>query len=70
MNECVSFMLLDIGNYYGGLSVQSDRVKHEWSIGDWTGEDWYEIPEYLYLALFRFYNEQEEREDSNDRNGI
>ena len=43
-----------IGNYYGGLTVKNENEKYYWSICDYNGEDWEEIPEYLYLALLSF----------------
>ena len=43
-----------IGNYYGGLSLKEDEGKFYWSIEDWSGEDWEEIPKYLYDALLKF----------------
>lgn len=44
----------NIGNYYGGLSVKRDEKGYWWSIEDYSGYDWEEIPEWLYLALVAF----------------
>lgn len=49
----------DIGNYYGGLGVTTVDGKHYWSIEDWSGCDWQEIPKYLYDALVKFKQESE-----------
>tara|TARA_R110000851_G_scaffold201429_1_gene352665 strand:- start:306 stop:491 length:186 start_codon:yes stop_codon:yes gene_type:complete len=45
-----------IGNYYGGLSVKSEGDKFFWSIEDYSGEDWQEITERLYMELLLFEN--------------
>jgi len=44
----------DIGNYYGGLSVKKEDGKFYWSIDNWDGQHWEEIPESLYLELIKF----------------
>ena len=44
----------EIGNYYGGLSVCVSDNKFYWSIEDWNGEGWDEIPESLYWALIEY----------------
>jgi len=44
-----------IGNYYGCLEVSRKDGKYFWSIEDWDGHDWEEIPEYLYNALIKYY---------------
>lgn len=46
-----------IGNYYGGLSVKEENGKFFWSIENYSGHDWEEIPESLYLKLMEFENE-------------
>lgn len=43
-----------IGNYYGGLSVKKDGNRMFWSIENYDGDRWEEIPEYLYRALLKF----------------
>lgn len=43
-----------IGNYYGGLSVKESDGKFYWSIEDYSGEIWEEIPESLYRELITF----------------
>jgi hypothetical protein len=44
----------DIGNYYGGLFVKQEGDKYYWSIEDWNGHGWQEIPQFLYDALLKF----------------
>ncbi len=53
----------DIGNYYGGLEVKAVDGKFFWSIEDWDGPLWEEIPKYLYDALIKFEGEREEGND-------
>jgi len=48
----------EIGNYYGGLFVRKNGNKFEWSIENYSGHDWQEIPEYLYEALIKFEKER------------
>ena len=43
-----------ITNYYGALNVKAEGDKFYWSIEDWDGHFWEEIPETLYRALLRF----------------
>ncbi len=50
----------DVGNYYGCLEVTSnDNGKYYWSIEDYDGHSWVEIPEYLYMALNQHEDERE-----------
>lgn len=44
----------NIVNYYGGLTVKKIKSKYKWSIEDWDGKRWEEIPKYLYDALIKF----------------
>jgi hypothetical protein len=46
----------DIGNHYGGLSVKKEDGKFYWSIEDYDGHDWLEIPEYLHMTLVHYEN--------------
>lgn len=43
-------------NHYGGLSVKEENGKYYWSIEDYSGHDWSEIPKYLYDTLLRYQN--------------
>ena len=43
-----------IGNYYGGLNIKKVGEQCYWSIEDWNGDDWEEIPQCLYDALVKF----------------
>ena len=48
----------DIGNYYGGLNIKESEGKFFWSIENYDGYDWEEIPEYLYQTLIKYKNER------------
>lgn len=53
--EVPPFDVGEIGNYYGGLRVKkSVSGQAFWSIENWDGEHWEEIPDYLYNALLKF----------------
>ena len=43
-----------VGNYYGCLKVKEDDGKYFWTIEDWDGDYWLEIPEQLYKALLPY----------------
>lgn len=44
----------NIGNYYGSLSVKEEDGKYFWSIENWNGHSWDEIPKSLYDELIRY----------------
>lgn len=46
-----------IGNYYGGLSIKMTRGVCHWSIENYDGEDWVEIPRYLFDAISQHLDE-------------
>ena len=46
-----------IGNHYGCLRFSEFEDKFYWSITDWYGDDWDDIPKYLYDALLKYHNE-------------
>ena len=48
----------NIGNYYGGLSIKKVGDKYFWSIHDWDGDCWDEIPKYLYDSLNKYQDEE------------
>lgn len=48
-----------IGNYYGGLSVKEEAGRFYWSIENYSGDDWEEIPESLYRELMAFQDAQD-----------
>lgn len=41
----------NLGNYYGSLKVITENGKYYWSIEDYDGEHWQEIPKELFDAL-------------------
>lgn len=51
----------EIGNYYGGLSIRVCSGVYEFGIEDYVDTYWQEIPKYLYDALSRFQDEQENK---------
>ena len=59
MNECAISRMPDISNYYGGLSVKEEAGKFFWSIENYDGENWYEIPASLYAELMSFSKRKE-----------
>ena len=54
-----------IGNYYGGLRVIQESGKFYWSIENWDGDHWDEIPRELYDALV-MYEKERRHEDMPD----
>jgi len=41
------------GNYYGSLCITSHDGKFYWTVENYDGYDWLEIPKYIYLAIKR-----------------
>jgi hypothetical protein len=58
MDDSKTRQISDIGNYYGCLKVKQEGGEFAWSIENWDGEHWEEIPEYLFVALNRFQDEK------------
>lgn len=52
----------NISNYYGGLSVKQENGKFFWSIENWDGQHWSEVPEYLFKALNRYEKQRKKIE--------
>jgi hypothetical protein len=48
----------EIGNYYGGLHVKLEDGKPYWSIEDWDGHHWQDIPQRLYQTLVDYERER------------
>lgn len=42
-----------IGNYYGGLWVKEEDGSYYWSIENYNGHHWKEIPKSLYDELIK-----------------
>lgn len=63
MNTPNEISIGDISNYYGGLSVKTDGGKHYWSIDDYNGNEWKEIPENLYRVLVQYEKARQEAEE-------
>lgn len=47
----------EIGNYYGCLNAKEEGGRFYWSIENYDGHHWQEIPKYLYDALVKFETE-------------
>lgn len=47
----------EIGNYYGSLCVKAESGRCYWSIENYDGDHWEEIPQYLFDALNRFQDD-------------
>jgi hypothetical protein len=54
IDEYKGLLVGEIGNTVGKLHVKKLNGKCYWSIGDWDGHEWEEIPQYLYDALIKF----------------
>ena len=50
----------EIGNYYGQLEVKIENEKYYWSIENWDGNYWEEIPKSLYDELMKFEDSKKE----------
>lgn len=47
-------------NYYGSLNIRMEGGKYEMSMENCDGfRGWTEIPEYLYEALLKYYEEEQ-----------
>lgn len=55
-----TMMFEDISNYYGTLSVWKEGNSYWWAIENYDGWFPVRIPEYLYEALSRHYEEKED----------
>jgi hypothetical protein len=53
-----------IGNYYGSLNIKDENGVYFWSIENWDGNYWEEIPKSLYNALVKF-ERQRRKKDPN-----
>ena len=49
----------NIGNYYGCLNIKEKEGKYFWSIENWDGFVWQEIPKSLYDELIKFEDSDE-----------
>ena len=54
MSEANEKCIGSIGNYYGCLSVKKEGRKFFWSIENWDGHGWEQIPKSLYEELIKF----------------
>ena len=54
MSDMVERDIGSIGNYYGCLAVKVEGGRFFWSIENYDGHNWEEIPKFLFDALIRF----------------
>lgn len=47
-----------IGNYYGGLAILEWGGRYWWSVENYHGCDWHEIPESLHRALQKYEHDR------------
>ena len=59
MTEGSQLVVPNTSNYYGGLNIREGGGKYEMSMENYTGFKWTEIPEYLYEALLKYYEEEQ-----------
>ena len=43
----------EVSNYYGCLTIKKESGKQYWSVENWDGHNWVEIPMSLYKAIAR-----------------
>ena len=56
-DEILSFK---VANHYGGLNLTYDGKSYYWSVENYDGDHWEEIPKYLALALVFAHQRREE----------
>lgn len=57
-----------IGNYYGGLTLHKrDDGSFAWSIENWDGHDWQDIPAPLGEALLKYERSRRRAEKAAER---
>ena len=49
---------MPIGNCHGNLEIKEDDGKFYWSIENWDGHHWEEIPVELYECLLKHENNE------------
>ena len=46
----------EIQNYYGGLNISTHGDRFYWCVEGYSGFDWKEIPESLYVEILKHKN--------------
>lgn len=59
MSEENQLVIPNTYNFYGGLNIRKRGGKYEMSMENYDGFEWTEIPEYLYEALLKYYEEEQ-----------
>lgn len=57
MKEYERIEIPNTGNYYGSLNIREVEDGWEMCTESYSGFHWNPIPEYLYEALLKYYNE-------------
>lgn len=47
------------GNYYGTLDIKEREGEYYWTVENYHGQDWFQIPEELYFALSAYFSDLE-----------
>lgn len=63
MNESYEKQIGTLGNYYSGLYVKYEDERYYWSIHNYDGRQWEEIPEYLFRTLVEYENSRNKNEN-------
>lgn len=50
-------------NNYGNLTIKEEDGKYFWSVEDYDGHDWREIPKYLYHAIMAWHNSPDNKDE-------
>lgn len=59
MTEENQLAIPNTSNYYGSLNICRTGGKYWMSMECYNGFEWTEIPEYLYEALLKYYEEEQ-----------
>jgi len=59
--EAQTMEIGNIRNRYGCQEVKQEEGKYYWSIENWDGHHWDEIPKYLYDNLVKYEKERDVR---------
>ena len=62
LNDDGVYIIGETHNIYGGAEVKNEGDKYYWQVScEINGDNWQEIPKYLYVALMTFEAESRER---------
>ena len=52
-----------ISNYYGGLNIVEKEGKYYWSLDNYDGNRWEQIPQYLFDSLDHYEKKRQEKQN-------